>query len=418
MRARTRRRSSSSRRPARPGGAPPRPRSRSGTRSRRSRSPSPRTKKNQLEDLRKKLQKMAEQMKEKDWSNTGIRKQAEWVIQIRDYNEELHSRLQAEFGEFSGSLNEFVKAGEKLVHDRIHLLRIADKFGWAGANDFMEEELARDEKEERNLKVIRKEFEAKREKKGQGSDKGKSNFLYKKQVENYKDTRYDIEFFCEEAGDHHDSSGSKISKVRRIVSSVIGPAILLGTAAAGVMTGSEEAEIRSQEEEDEAAEALEEEEAPENFSLSANTMKYSNRIVSLHCDQTDNERRPWREIQSRNYDQKHRERSSTEKSDQSFRSSSTEPDSNSPKRHRRSRSDSTDSDKKNQRNRHRSDSSEISLSSDSNPKNPSDSSPKNQSDSNPKNHRNRHRSNSSEISLSSDSNSKNHRKILAKGQLN
>ena len=45
----------------------------------------------------------------------------------------------------------------------------------------------------------------------------------------------------------------------------------------------------------------------------------------------------------------------TEKSDQSLQSSSAEPDSNSPKRHRRSRSISTDSDPKNQRIRYRSD---------------------------------------------------------------
>ena len=133
--------------------------------------------------MRKRLQKMAEQMKEKDWSNAGIRKQAEWVIEIREYQEELRSRLQAKFGEFSGSLNEIMKAGEKLVHDRIHLLRIADKFGWAGANDFMEEELARDEKEEKKLKVIRKEFEAKREKKGQGSGNGRNNSPYKNDSE-------------------------------------------------------------------------------------------------------------------------------------------------------------------------------------------------------------------------------------------
>ena len=49
----------------------------------------------------------------------------------------------------------------------------------------MEEELARDEKEEKKLKVIRKEFEAKREKKGQGSGKVKNNFFYKKQGDNY-----------------------------------------------------------------------------------------------------------------------------------------------------------------------------------------------------------------------------------------
>ena len=126
---------------------------------------------------------MADEKKGKDWSNTGIRKQAEWVIQVRDHQEELRARLQAEFGEFSGSLNELVKAGEKLVHDRIHLLRIADRFGWEGANDFMEEELARDEKEEKKLKAIRKKYGTKRGKKGQGSASGRDNSSYKNDSE-------------------------------------------------------------------------------------------------------------------------------------------------------------------------------------------------------------------------------------------
>ena len=277
--SRPRGRGSPSRRPSR--GSPPRQQTRSGTRSRRSRSPSPRTLKRKLlevEEVKKKLQKMAEQKKEKDWSNAGIKKQAEWAIEVRDYNEELQSRLQAEFGEFSSSLTEFVNAGEKRVHDRIHLLRIADKFGWAGANDFVEEELARDEKEEKKLKGIRKEFEAKKEKKGQGSGKGK-NFPYKKQVDNYKDTRYDIEFFCEGAGDHHNSSGSKIPKGQKTVSSVVDPAISHVTVATSAMSGPEGAEIRGKEEEDEADEALEDEEALEedrNFISCKNTMKYSN----------------------------------------------------------------------------------------------------------------------------------------------
>ena len=136
-----------------------------------------------MEDVKRKLQKMVDEKKRKDWSNTGIRKQAEWVIQVRDHQEELRARLQAEFGEFSGSLNELVKAGEKLVHDRIHLLRIADRFGWEGANDFMEEELARDEKEEKKLKAIRKKFGAKRGKKGQGSASGRNKSPYKNDSE-------------------------------------------------------------------------------------------------------------------------------------------------------------------------------------------------------------------------------------------
>ena len=136
-----------------------------------------------MEDMKRKLQKMADEKKGKDWSNTGIRKQAEWVIKVRDHQEELRARLQAEFGEFSGSLNELVNAGEKLVHDRIHLLRIADRFGWEGANDFMEEELARDEKEEKKLKAIRKKYGTKRGKKGQGSASGRNNSSYKNDSE-------------------------------------------------------------------------------------------------------------------------------------------------------------------------------------------------------------------------------------------
>ena len=136
-----------------------------------------------MEDMKRKLQKMADEKKRKDWSNTGIRKQAEWVIKVRDHQEELRARLQAEFGEFGGSLNELVKAGEKLVHDRIHLLRIADRFGWEGANDFMEEELARDEKEEKKLKAIRKKYGTKRGKKGQGSASGRNNSSYKNDSE-------------------------------------------------------------------------------------------------------------------------------------------------------------------------------------------------------------------------------------------
>ena len=137
-----------------------------------------------MEDVKRKLQKMADEKKEKEWSNNGIRKQAEWAMQVRDDQEELRASLQAKLGEeFSGSLKELVKAGEKRVNDRIHLLRIADKFGWAGANDFMEEELARDEKEEKKLKAIRKKYGTKRGKKGQGSASGRNNSSYKNDSE-------------------------------------------------------------------------------------------------------------------------------------------------------------------------------------------------------------------------------------------
>ena len=109
----------------------------------------------ELEVVKKKLEKIESKKKEKEWANIGIKKQAEFAIDIREYHEELNVRLEMEFGPVSDSLREFIKQGESKVHNRVHLLKIADKYGWAGATDFQEEELARDSKEEKKLKVIR-----------------------------------------------------------------------------------------------------------------------------------------------------------------------------------------------------------------------------------------------------------------------
>ena len=111
-----------------------------------------------MEVVKKKLEKIESKKKEKEWANTGIKKQAEFAIDIREYHEELNVRLEMEFGPVSDSLREFIKQGESKVHNRVHLLKIADKYGWAGATDFQEEELARDGKEEKKLKVIRSRY--------------------------------------------------------------------------------------------------------------------------------------------------------------------------------------------------------------------------------------------------------------------
>ena len=113
----------------------------------------------EVDALKRKLEKMECIKKEREWLNKGIRKQAEFAIEIREYHEELSVRLEMEYGPVSDSLKEFIKNGESKVHNRIHLLRVADKYGWAGATDFQEEELARDDKEEKKLKMIRKEYE-------------------------------------------------------------------------------------------------------------------------------------------------------------------------------------------------------------------------------------------------------------------
>ena len=258
------------------------------SRTRRSRSPSARMSQStirrkfrEMDAVRKKMEKFESKKKEKEWSNTGVKKQAEFAIDIREHQEELNVRLEMEFGPVSDSLREFIKQGESKVHNRIHLLKIADKYGWAGATDFQEEELARDDKEEKKLKVIRKEFEAKKDKRNHGGGKYKSTTYRGKGTDNYRDTRYDFDNFCEKAaGDYLSSSGSKIPPALRTVTSVAGPGTWLEIAGAREGEEKKDPEVENTgEEEDEAEDAVKDLGALKgvNNFMHPNTMKYNSK---------------------------------------------------------------------------------------------------------------------------------------------
>ena len=42
-----------------------------------------------MDAVRKKMEKFESKKKEKEWSNTGVKKQVEFAIDIREYHEEL-----------------------------------------------------------------------------------------------------------------------------------------------------------------------------------------------------------------------------------------------------------------------------------------------------------------------------------------
>ena len=118
-------------------------------------------------NLVKRLEKLESRKKEKEWKSTGLEKQALFAQEVIDYNEELAIRLEMEYGTIDNpELKEFVRKGEKVVTDRLHLLKVANRFGWSGATDFEKEELGRNEKEEKLLRQIRKDHEARLDKKG------------------------------------------------------------------------------------------------------------------------------------------------------------------------------------------------------------------------------------------------------------
>ena len=61
-------------------------------------------------------------------------------------------------------LQKVITTGESLVIERLHLLKIADKWGWSAVTEFTTTDLARTEAEEKKLKKIAKANEAKLEK--------------------------------------------------------------------------------------------------------------------------------------------------------------------------------------------------------------------------------------------------------------
>ena len=79
-------------------------------------------------------------------------------------HDELQGKLEAEYGQLPKSLKDVISAGEKLLSERFHLLKIADHYGWGAVTEFIEVELARNEVEEKKLKKIMKASELKRAK--------------------------------------------------------------------------------------------------------------------------------------------------------------------------------------------------------------------------------------------------------------
>ena len=101
----------------------------------------------------------------KTLQNVGITKQAAFLHQLGDWVEDsLKASLEAELGKLPSELQTVISTGESLVDERLHLLKIADKWGWSAVTEFTTTDLARSEAEEKKLKKIVKAQEAKFEK--------------------------------------------------------------------------------------------------------------------------------------------------------------------------------------------------------------------------------------------------------------
>ena len=119
-----------------------------------------------MRDLTLTVKKLERKQKDTfQFKNVGIAKQAEFLQQVGDWMEDsLKTKLEAKLGTVPTELQQVISAGESLVGERLHLLKIADTWGWTAVTEFTSTDLARTEAEEKKLKKIAKANEAKLEK--------------------------------------------------------------------------------------------------------------------------------------------------------------------------------------------------------------------------------------------------------------
>ena len=148
-------------------------RQRSGSRGRRSFASSASLGARESARVRRLLERMDEgeriiaklEKKEKErefkFSKPGCEKQYRFNSKIRELiGDKLRFELQKHFrGGVPDKMERLIKEVEKEIDDQNHKLKIADEFGFRALDDFDKEDLARDDKEEKILKALRKEKE-------------------------------------------------------------------------------------------------------------------------------------------------------------------------------------------------------------------------------------------------------------------
>ena len=107
-----------------------------------------------IDDMQRKAK-----LSEYKFSRPGTNKNTQFAEEVRKaYSTDMRKVLRKVFG--SAGIPQVVcdqlAIGDKLVDDRIHLMKIADEYGWGALADFQKEELARSAEEERKLRRLRK----------------------------------------------------------------------------------------------------------------------------------------------------------------------------------------------------------------------------------------------------------------------
>ena len=82
-----------------------------------------------------------------DFKNVGISKQAAFLHELGDWVEDsLKTRLDAELGKLPSELQKVIMAGEERLKERLHLLKMADKWCWSAVTEFTTMDLEEEDK--------------------------------------------------------------------------------------------------------------------------------------------------------------------------------------------------------------------------------------------------------------------------------
>ena len=118
-------------------------------------------------DIRQRLEEIERQnaktkkKEEEDYtySKKGCERQVKFNNKVKDIAiDQMRVELTKLLGVLPDKISDLIKKGEKELDDGNHVLKVADKFGFKAAEEFVKEELARNAEEEKKIKRFRKEL--------------------------------------------------------------------------------------------------------------------------------------------------------------------------------------------------------------------------------------------------------------------
>ena len=129
-----------------------------------------------LEEVERINSKLEKKEKDKEFKITkiGCENQFKFNNKIKEISgEKMRVELKKHFKNgLPPKVEELIKEGEKEIDYENHKLKIANEFGFKAVEDFVKEDLARDDKEEKKIKRLRKEKEREEKARGYRSFRG------------------------------------------------------------------------------------------------------------------------------------------------------------------------------------------------------------------------------------------------------